>query len=174
MKKPIWNKETKRHELDGVDFDGHFIEWKLEYNPQTYMKTSELSGNQWRKGGTVRIYMNGDRVLNEFCREPERAMLLLAKGLHELQCFFEFYGFPNIYTWKEDLIGKKVHHGGFPSTIVRYVEGEGEIIVKRDDGKPYRPDLYPSLINDTDDEWGDEDRVHILDKRINWHIKPSL
>lgn len=172
MKKPIYNSERGQHEIDGIPFDGHFVEWKLEYVPETYLKESELSGDEWRKGGHVRIYMNGDRVLNEFCREPERALMLLAKGLHELQCFFEIYGV-QVHNWKEDLIGKKVYHGGIPSTIVRYVEGEGEIIVKRDDGKDYRPDLYPSLMNDPENEWKDEDRVHITDKRINWHITPS-
>lgn len=29
MKKPIWNDKTARYEIDGIDFDGHFIEWKL-------------------------------------------------------------------------------------------------------------------------------------------------
>lgn len=173
MKKPTWNKEKTRYEIDDIEFDGHHYAWKMEYLPKTYLKESELSGNEWRKGGNVRIYLNDDCVLDEFCREPERALMLLAKGLHELQCFFEFYGIPNIYTWKEDIVGKKVHHGGIPSTVVRYIDS-GEIIVKRDDGKDYRPDLYPSLMNDEENEWKDEDRVHITDKRINWHITPSL
>lgn len=171
MKKPEYNDETHRHEIDGIDFDGHFLEWKLEYSPKTYLKESELSGDQWRKGGSIKIYLNDDCVLNEFCREPERALMLLAKGLHGLQCHFELFGV-DIHKWKEELVGKKVHHGGFPSTVVRYV-GDGEIIVKRDDGKDYRPDLYPSLVDDEDSEWGDEDRVHITDKRINWYITPS-
>lgn len=170
MKKPIWSKENRRHEIDGVNFAGHFLEWKLEYNPETYLKESELSGNEWRKGGHVKIYLNGDCVLNEFCREPERALMLLSKGLHELQCHFELFGV-DISTWKEDLVGKKVHHGGIPSTIVRYGH-DGEIFVKRDDGKPYGPDLYPSVYDAQDDEWKDQDRVHITDKRINWHITP--
>lgn len=171
MEKPIFNAETGRHELKGVDFDGHFLEWKLEYSPKTYLKESELSGDQWRKGGSVKIYLNGDCVLEEFCRNPERALMLLSKGLHELQSHFEIFGV-DISTWKEDLVGKKVHHGGIPSTVVRYIDN-GEIIVKRDDGKDYRPDLYPSLMDEEENEWGDEDRVHITDKRINWNIEPS-
>jgi len=168
MKKPIWNNETRQHEVDGIAFDGHFIEWKLEYSPETYLKESELSGDQWRKGGYVRIYLNGDRVLNEFCREPERALMLLAKHLHELQCFFEMYG-TKIDTWKENMIGKKVRHGSIPSTVVSYL-GDGEIILKRDDGKPFGPDLYPSLEEDDYDEWGNKDKVHFTDDRINWNV----
>jgi len=175
-KKPIYNKETGRHEIDGVDFDGHFLEWRLEYVPKTYLKESEISGEQWRKGGNVRIYLDSDCVLDEFCREPERALMLLSKGLHELQCHFEIMGV-YIENWKEEMIGKKIHHGGIPSTVVRYV-GDGEIIVRRDDGKDYTPDLYPSLIEadgSYDSEWGNEDKIHITDKRINWYLgaKPS-
>ncbi len=170
-RKPEWNKDTSSYEINGVNFAGHFLEWKLEYEPETYLKESELSGDEWRKGGHVRIYLNDDCVLEEFCREPERALMLLSKGLHELQCHFELMGIPNLATWKEDIIGKKVHHGGFPSTVTSYC-GRGEVIVTRDDGKDYRPDLYPSLVNDDDNEWKDTDRVHITDKRINWHITP--
>lgn len=142
----------------------------MEYNPQTYLKESELSGDEWRKGGEVKIYLNGDCVLNEFCREPERALMLLAKGLHELQCHFGVFGV-QIDSWKEELIGKKVYYCGIPSTVVRYA-GEGQVIVKRDDGKDYRPDVYPSLMNEEENEWEDEDIVHLTDKRINWHITP--
>lgn len=171
MKTPIFNREKGRHEVDGIEFDGHFAEWKLEYSPETYLKQSELSGDEWRKGGNVRIYLNGDCVLEEFCREPERALMLLSKGLHELQCFFEIQGIPYLQTWKTDIVGKKVRHGCIPSTIERYC-GNGEVIVKRDDGKSFRPDLYPSLMNGEwgEDDWKDKDRVHITDKRLNWSL----
>lgn len=170
MKDVTFNMETGRHEKNGIDFAGHFLEWKLEYTPKTYLKESQLSGDEWRKGGSVKIYLNDDCVLNEFCREPERALMLLAKGLHELQCHFELFGV-HIDNWKEEMIGKKVYFCGIPSTVDRYV-GDGELIVKRDDGKDYRPDVYPSLMNEEDNEWEDTDRVHITDKRINWHIEP--
>lgn len=170
METPIFNKETHQHEVDGIPFAGHFLEWKLEYSPKTYLKESELSGDEWRKGGAVKIYLNGDCVLNEFCREPERALMVLSKGLHELQCHFELFGV-QIKDWKEEMIGKKVRHGSIPSTVISYC-GDGEIIVERDDKKPFRPDLYPSLAREEgdDDEWGSYDRVHITDKRINWYI----
>ena len=167
-----YNAEKRRHELNGIPFAGHFLEWKLEYVPETYLKESELSGDEWRKGGQVRVYLNGDCVWNEFCRSEERAVLLLGRALHELQCHFELFGV-QIGNWKEEIIGKKVHHGGIPSTVERYC-GDGEVILRRDDGKDYLPDLYPSLIKEDEDEWKDKDRVHITDKRINWNITPTL
>ena len=108
---------------------------------------------------------------NEFCRTVERAFLLAAKYLHECQQYFELVSFDELKTWKETIIGKKVRHGGIPSTVARYVS-DGEIIVKRDDGKDYLPDLYPSLMEEDgtyDTEWRDEDRVHITDKRLSWN-----
>lgn len=169
MEKPKYNSKTQRHEINGISFRGHFLEWKLEYNPKTYLKESQLSGNEYRKGGAVKIYLNGDCVLSEFCREPERALMLLSKGLHELQCHFEILGV-DIENWQKEIIGKKVRHGGIPSTIVDYC-GDGYIIVQRDDGSDYQPDLYPSLMNEDEDEWKDKDKVHITDQRINWNIK---
>lgn len=172
MENIIYNTKIQQHEKDGIPFNGHFLEWKLEYIPKTYLKESQLSGDEWRKGGAVKIYLNGDCVLNEFCREPETALILLSKGLYELQCFFEVFGV-HVDNWQKRMIGKKVRMGSIPSTIVRYC-GDGEIIVKRDDGKDFTPDLYPSLIEEDgsyDTEWGDEDRVHFLDKRIYWNIK---
>jgi hypothetical protein len=171
MKDVKYNNETHRHEKNGINFNGHFLEWKLEYTPKTYLKESELSGNEWRKGGNAKIYLNGDCVLNEFCREPERALMILSGGLHKLQCHFELFGI-QIDNWKEEMVGKKVYFCGIPSTVERYVD-DGEIILRRDDGKDYRPDVYPSLMNDEEDEWKDKDRVHITDQRINWHITPT-
>lgn len=170
--KPKYNKETRQFEFNNIPFDGHFIEWKLEYNPKTYLKESYLSGDEWRKGGSVKIYMNGECVLEEFCREPERALMLLSKGLHELQCFFEPLGI-NTDDWQKNIIGKKIRLGSIPSTIIEYC-GNGEIIVIRDDGKDFIPDLYPSLIKEDgsyNTEWGNRDRIHITDQRICWNIK---
>jgi len=169
MKNIVFNNETGRHEINGIPFAGHYTEWKLVYEPETYLKESEISGNEYRKGGYVMIYLNGDCVLKEFCRKPERALMLLSKGLHELQCHFELIGIPNLPAWKEQLVGKKIWHGGIPSTIVRYVD-DGEIIVQRDDGKDYAPDLYPTLYADPDyeNDWKNQDRVHITDNRITW------
>lgn len=53
MKDVTFNMETGRHEKNGIDFAGHFLEWKLEYTPKTYLKESHLSGDEWRKGGRL-------------------------------------------------------------------------------------------------------------------------
>lgn len=167
--RPEYNRETQRHEIDGINFDGHFLEWKLEYVPETYLKTSYLSGDEYRKGGYVRIYLNDDCVLEEFCRTEDHAIVLLSKNLYELKCHFEVMGV-QIEKWKEEMVGRKVYHAGVPSIVDRYC-GNGEIILRTEDGKPY--EIYGHKKEDAkesiyEDEWGDKDRVHITDSRIYW------
>lgn len=166
-----YNSEVQKHQIDGVDFDGHFLEWGTSYTPKTYLKDSHLSGREWRKGGEVQILLNGDCVKREMCREPERALMLMSKYLHELQCWFEIRGIQFANTWKKDIVGAKVYLGHIKSTVVSYV-GDGEVIIKSDDGTKFQEYLYPTLYNDPDydDEWGDEDKVHITDKRISWIV----
>lgn len=173
------NKDTSKREfingkweLDGIPFDGHFIEWGFSYEPKTYLKESELSGDEWRKGGQVKIFMNGECVLNEFCREPEGAVFIIAEYLPKLQSCNALYpmGSSN-KDWKEKLIGMKIYHGGVES-IIDSVCDDGEILVKTEDGKPY--EIYAhkkeAIKNgeDYDDEWLDKDRIHITDSRIWW------
>lgn len=171
MKKPTYNTETMRHEIDGIDFDGHFMEWKFEYIPKTYLKESELSGYQYRKGGEVKIYLNDECVLNEFCRTEDRAITLVTKHLYELKCFFEVFGV-HVDRWKEEIVGKKVYHAGVPSIVDSY-DGDGEITLRTEDGKDYEIYGYKieEMKNDPyyDDEWEDKDRVHITDSRIYWN-----
>ena len=173
MEKPKYNKEKGRHEIDGVNFDGHFVEWKFEYVPKTYLKDSELSGKEWRKGGNVKIFLNNDCVFSEFCRTESMALTLITKHLHELKCHFELQGV-DLENWQEKLVGKKIYLAGVPSIITHY-SGDGEILVRTEDGKPY--EIYGYKVEaikngeDVDDEWYDKDRIHITDSRIWWWRK---
>lgn len=172
MKEPKYNSQTGRHEIDGVPFDGHFREWRFEFVPKTYLKESELSGNEYRKGGNARIYLNGDCVLDQFWRDENSALLFIGGKLLELQDFFFWKGLPFSKTWKEEIIGKKIYHAGVPSIVDSYC-GNGEIIVKTEDGKDY--EIYGHKKeankneNDYQDEWKDKDRVHITDMRLTWY-----
>lgn len=169
MKKPKYNKETHQHEINGIHFNGHFVEWKFEYIPKTYLKESELSGDEYRKGGSIKIYLNGDCVCSEFCRTEDMAIVLISKHLHELKCHFELQGV-DLEGWQQKLVGRKVYHAGVPSIIESYC-GDGEILLRTEDGKPY--EIYGSKKEypDEEDEWYDKDRVHITDSRIWWWRK---
>ena len=175
MKTTINGKEKEveykdgHYELDGTSFDGHILLWSFSYEPKTYLKESELSGDEWRKGGQVRIFMNGDCVFNQFCRTEDRALWIVAEYLPKLKDCELLYPMGNTDGWKERMIGRKIYHSGVESVIDRYC-GDGEIIVRTENGQPY--DIYAhkkeAIKNgeDFEDEWGEKDRIHITDSRI--------
>ena len=146
-----------RQEVNGEDFDGHRVLWAFSYEPHTYLKESELSGEQYRKGGYMQITRNGLSVFKEFCRNPERAFTVMQYTLPKLQDFpFEYLE-----------IGYKLYNHDQPAYITGLCD-DGEIMVKTVDGKPFN---WAFKQNDPkeDDEWGDKDRVHILSEHLYWH-----
>lgn len=151
-----------RQEVNGTDFDGHRILWGFEYEPHNYLKESELSGDEWRKGGYMTITRNGVSVFKEFCRNPERAFVVMQYTLPKLQDFF---------NWDDIKVGHKLYNRNHPAVIER-IGGDGEITVKSADGKPFP---WAFKIEDVeemeDDEWYDEDRVHILSDELYWTRK---
>ena len=76
--------------LNDTHFDGHFTLWRFEYLPKTYLKESELSGEEYRKGGVVKIYRDDICVLERFCREPNRAIFIIAETLPYLMDFMNW------------------------------------------------------------------------------------
>ena len=153
------------HEVEGIPFDGHRVLWSFSYEPKTYLKESELSGDEWRKGGSAKIFRNGVCVYNEFCRKPERAFRILA------------YFLPILQDIDFDLIkeGRKIYHAGVES-IIDSICDDGEILVKTESGKPYEIYAYKKEEFKEDpehyeDEWKDKDRIHITDTRISWWRK---
>lgn len=175
------NDTTKRELVDGkwvlngIPFDGHFVEWGFSYEPKTYLKESELSGDEYRKGGSIKIFMNGECVFNEFCRTPERAIAYVVQKLMYLQECEALYPMGSTNKdWKEKLVGRKIYHSGVES-IVDSVCSDGEIIVRTEDGKPYEIYAFKKEAikngEDYEDEWMDKDRIHITDSRISWFRK---
>src|SRR5690349_3436109 len=53
------------------DFDGHRVRTHVELRTFNYLKCSGLSGNEVRKGGQFRIYLNDRLVWAKFWREAD-------------------------------------------------------------------------------------------------------
>ncbi len=151
-------------EVDGVPFDGHRTLWSFKYEPKTYLKESELSGDEWRKGGYMTIMRDGVSVFKEFCRRPERAFVVMAYILPKLQDFW----------WEKVKVGEKIYNHDMPATITSICE-DGEIMVESESGEPFNwahnqeekkedPEHY-------EDEWGPKDRVHVLSEHLHWFRK---
>lgn len=152
-----------RQEANGEDFDGHRILWGFSYEPHNYLKESDLSGDEYRKGGYMTITRNGVSVFKEFCRNPERAFVVLQYTLPQLQDFWD---------WDNVKVGHKLYNRNQPCVITSVCD-DGEIVVKTEDGKPFiwAFKLEHDEEDSEDDDWYDSDRIHILSPQLHWSRK---
>lgn len=147
-------------EVGGVEFDGHFVLWGFSYEPKTYMKESELSGDEYRKGGTIKFFKDGIQVYEDFCRESERAAIRILDLLGKLQSI----------DWDKIKEGTKIFWRDTPAVIGYVMLEQGAFMVKVD-GVERFPD--PAW---ADEEWQKledptEAKIDVLDPYIWWYRK---
>lgn len=110
-------------------FDGHRLLHEIRFKDYNYLKTSELSGNQVRKGGQCDILINGVVVESFFYRDVQWAM---SEAQHKLR---NIHDFP-VRLWdkrdRENLIGRKVYYREMPAIITRCIEDQACVIIEPD------------------------------------------
>lgn len=148
------------HEVDGIPFDGHRVLWGFSYEPETYLKESEISGDEWRQGGTIRYFRNKVQVFEVFCRTPENAIPRLQTTLWKLQEI----------DWDSLVVGRKLYWRDTPAVIEYVIMEQGCIVVK-----PDGVEKFPDHIWD-DEEWMKlEDpksvKIELIDPHIWWFRK---
>jgi len=147
-------------EVDGEQFDGHFDLWSFSYEPKTYLKESELSGNEWRKGGSIKFLRNGIQVYEDFCREPERGAIKILELLSKLQDV----------DWDKVKEGTKIYWDNTPAKIGYVMLEQGCFMVEVDG-----VDRFPEPV------WAEEEyekyedpksvKISVLDPKIWWWRK---
>lgn len=152
-------------EVDGEPWNGHNVLWSFSYEPYTYLKESELSGDEWRKGGNIKIFRDGICVLKDFCREPERAAVVI-RG--ELEACMRV-------DWEGCVVGRKIYYKDYPAVIKDLLD-EGELLLATEDGSDFP--LWAFQIEnakegDTYRDWTNTTKVHATDKNIWWWRKPQ-
>jgi hypothetical protein len=151
------------HEVDGIPFNGHRVLWSFSYEPETYLKESELSGDEWRKGGSIKIIRNGLCVLSEFCRHPERAANVMREKLEACQ----------EVDWDKVVEGKKLYYKDQAAFIERVLD-EGELILKKENGESFQlwafeqEEIKQGEMTEADRDWKETTKVHATDKNIWW------
>lgn len=121
------------------EFDGHrrLIDIKIiSYN---YLKESELSGDQIRKGVTIQIFSDGEQVWEDFHRDPLDALLKARELLQKLESH------ETRWLYKEEreaLVGRKIFYREIPCVIERVIVDQGCLIIRREDGEPFPPAVY--------------------------------
>lgn len=147
-----------------TSFDGHRVFWSFKYTPENYLKESEISGDEIRKGGYIEIFRNDECVLKRFCREPHHAASIMYSLL--LKC--------QEMNWERVKEGTKLYFWSTPAIIERVV-GDGEIILKTEDGKDFplwgyeQEDIKEG--RSVNDDWTNTMKCHATDDGIYWWRK---
>lgn len=119
-------------------FDGHRVHVRFEYSTRNYLKASDMTGNEVRKGGAFNLYFNDRLVYSEFARTPEHA---LARLREKLPLFFEH----PVQLWREQydgLIGRKVYWRDTPAIVTDFFPDQGALIVQAEDGHTFSPPAW--------------------------------
>lgn len=144
--------------ISDTEFDGHHTLWGFEYFPTTYLKSSELSGDEWRKGGEIRYYRDRKLVYTQFCREPHIAVLKIGETLLKLQGF----------AWEHLEEGRKVWFEQTPAVIERVLWEQGCVILKTEDGSDFPEAVWSE---DGSGERGKTVKVEFISESIFWWRK---
>ena|ERR1700685_657130 len=145
-----------------MEFDGHRIQIGVVIETHNYLKESELSGDEIRKGGSGKILADGEVVLEFFTRDAQYACLKAHQLIAELS------DHPSGWLNKSDrdaLIGRKVFFRGHPAVIERLIVEQGCVTLKTADGKPFPP---PPWRDADDDDGEDTVKDEVLSPSIWW------
>ena len=144
------------------DFDGHRLAFKIEIEEYNYLKSSGLSGDEIRKGCSVKVFVNGIQILDDFARGYERGYKIAERYIESLELFWGWFPFD-----VESVIGKVVTYENQPCKIERVTVSQGCLILSTLDGKPFKP--FAS--SEDDDEPETAIKVKINSPNIWWYPK---
>lgn len=140
-----------------VGFNGHRIHVRIELRTMNYLKTSHFSGDEVRKGGEWRIWLNDYEVYNQFTRDPFEALLIIRQKLRQL------IDLP-VALWKgETPEGRKVYYRQTAAIITRWLPDQGCVILE-----PDGIDYFPSTPWNEDQERDQIIKDDILTPNIWW------
>ena len=183
--KLIWG-EHKHHYSDNkmyvvpeegepIDFDGHRILTDVVLRSRNYLKESELSGNEYRKGGTGEILADGEVIYEFFFRDIQWALLKAHNLIGELS---EHSSSWMVKKEREKLIGRKIYYERTPAIISRLITEQGCLMLKADNVgnvEPLTAEIMvsrfekPVYLNDGEEhEYEDVIKVEVLDPKIWW------
>ncbi len=150
--------KEKRWHLGETEFDGHFVLWGFEYFPTTYLKSSGLSGDEWRKGGEIRYFKDRQLCYTEFCRDPLIAANKVGSTLLKLMDF----------PWDVLKVGQKVWYERTPAIVYMVLEDQGCALLKTEDGSKFPNAVWA----DGESALGEHEetiKVDILESHVYWY-----
>jgi len=147
-----------------VAFDGHRILIGVQIEPQNCLKSSGLSGDEIRKGGSAKIFADGVCVFEFFFRDTQWALMRAHQLIPEL------HEHPSGWMLREErekLKGRKVYYRERPAIIESLIVDQGCVIVRADGG------WFPAPVYAEAGEERSEAsaKCEVLDRNIWWWRK---
>lgn len=145
-------------------FSGHRRPFKIEIEESNYLKESELSGDEVRKGGSAKLYVAGIPCLNEFCRSYESGYRIIQDFIMKMEMNWSWYP-KNPEKQIGKIIGYREQIFKIKSIDVEYAD----MIIETLDGKPRKKFLWED--EEDLDEIESTVKVNIVSEHIDWYPK---
>lgn len=140
-------------------FDGFRVITTIEIEEYNYLKSSGLSGDEIRKGGTCKIYFDGLQCWEFFHRGATEACLTAREIVKKLS---EHESSWSVRSERVKLKGRKVYYREQPAVVESLITEQGCVILKAVDSQ------FKNPIYDKDREVDDTVKCDVLDKNIWW------
>ncbi len=144
-------------------FDGHKLPFKIEIEEFNYLKSSEYSGDEIRKGGNVKVFCDNIQVYDEFCRSYQMGYLKAQNFILEME---EYWGWFPRET--DDKINTIVGYKNTLCKITSFVISQSCVILETVDGKPFPQEIWE---DDEDYEKETSVKVEIHSNNLCWFPK---
>lgn len=145
-------------------FSGHRLPFKIEIEETNYLKESELSGDEVRKGGSAKLYVDGKLCFNTFCRSYEMGYRFIQDFIMKMEMNWGWYPKNTL-----EKIGKVV---GYREQIfkIKSIDTEyADMVLETLDGKPRKKFLWED--EEDLDEIDNTVKVSIVSENLDWYPK---
>lgn len=145
-------------------FSGHRNCFKIEIEESNYLKESELSGDEVRKGGSAKLYIDGILCFNQSCRNYEMGYNFIQNFISKMEMNWSWYP-----KKVETQIGKVVGYREQLFKIKSIDIEDAAMILETIDGKNRKKFLWED--EEDIDEIEPTVKVSIVSESIDWYPK---
>lgn len=147
-------------------FNGFRLVTRVEVEESNYLKESELSGSEVRKGGSCRIYFNDQIVYEFFHRDAQRACIKAYELIDQLKehAVMQQMIDENVPA-SERLRGRKVYYRDTPAVCGLYMPDQGCVMFEAESGHKFP---VPAWADDPYYEETDSVKDSILSPHVWW------
>lgn len=146
------NKEGIIH-----NFSGHRRPFKIEIEEYNYLKESELSGDEIRKGCTGKLFINNIQCYECGGRTYDRAYKNIEKFIEDMES--EWHWYPNDINY---MLNNIVAYEGLPFYVERVIIDQAALILRTlDNQNRTEPLFYERYDEDRDTDWKYENYIKV-------------